>query len=225
MELDGFVDERPNPAGIRAWKPEPYAGTTVHADSLNNDRHSNYKAEQEGLLRFRFVLRPHGAEPPGAITAFSRDLEQPLVVRPGGGLLRLALRRSPRTTAPASRSSACGAAGSDRRSSARALECRHAPKPARQAEEAAGAASAVGGRDRSRRRVRRVRPATPPSARGGGRSGNGRSWSMSQYARVRDFMTKDPVTLLEDDLLRQAVEIVMVRRTGTPRCWTRTAAS
>ena len=35
---------------------------------------------------------------------------------------------------------------------------------------------------------------------------------MAQLARVRDFMTKDPVTLREDDLLRQAVEIVMVRR-------------
>ena len=35
---------------------------------------------------------------------------------------------------------------------------------------------------------------------------------MTQHARVRDFMTKDPVTLRDDDLLRQAVEIVMVRR-------------
>lgn len=35
---------------------------------------------------------------------------------------------------------------------------------------------------------------------------------MAQPVRVRDFMTKDPVTLREDDLLRQAVEVVMVRR-------------
>jgi acetoin utilization protein AcuB len=35
---------------------------------------------------------------------------------------------------------------------------------------------------------------------------------MTEAARVRDFMTKDPLTLREDDLLRQAVEIVMVRR-------------
>jgi acetoin utilization protein AcuB len=35
---------------------------------------------------------------------------------------------------------------------------------------------------------------------------------MAHPARVRDFMTKDPVTLGEDDLLRQAVEVVMVRR-------------
>jgi len=35
---------------------------------------------------------------------------------------------------------------------------------------------------------------------------------MAHPVRVRDFMTRDPVTLREDDLLRQAVEIVMVRR-------------
>ena len=35
---------------------------------------------------------------------------------------------------------------------------------------------------------------------------------MAHHVRVRDFMTKDPLTLREDDLLRQAVEVVMVRR-------------
>jgi CBS domain-containing protein len=35
---------------------------------------------------------------------------------------------------------------------------------------------------------------------------------MAEHARVRDYMTKEPLTLCEDDLLRQAVEIVMVRR-------------
>jgi acetoin utilization protein AcuB len=35
---------------------------------------------------------------------------------------------------------------------------------------------------------------------------------MAHHVRVRDFMTKDPLTLGEDDLLRQAVEVVMVRR-------------
>jgi acetoin utilization protein AcuB len=35
---------------------------------------------------------------------------------------------------------------------------------------------------------------------------------MAHHVRVRDFMTKDPVTLRQDDLLRQAVEVVMIRR-------------
>ena len=35
---------------------------------------------------------------------------------------------------------------------------------------------------------------------------------MPELARVRDYMTRDPLTLRDDDLLRQAVEVVMVRR-------------
>lgn len=35
---------------------------------------------------------------------------------------------------------------------------------------------------------------------------------MAEHARVRDYMTKDPVTLRDGDVLRQAVDIVMVRR-------------
>ena len=85
VELGTIVDERPNPAGIRHWKQEAYAGTTVHAYLLNNYWHTNYKADQQGLLRFRFVLRPHGVERPLAVMDLSRDLEQPLVVLPARG--------------------------------------------------------------------------------------------------------------------------------------------
>jgi hypothetical protein len=84
VELGRLVDERPSPAGIRRWRPEPYAGTTVHAYLLDNYWHTNYKADQQGELRFRFVLRPHGTEPPATLTALSRDLEQPLLVAPAG---------------------------------------------------------------------------------------------------------------------------------------------
>jgi len=35
---------------------------------------------------------------------------------------------------------------------------------------------------------------------------------VTRHMRVRDFMTRDPVTLQDDDLLRQAVDIVIVRR-------------
>ncbi len=82
IELGRLVDERPNVAGIRRWSTEPAGGTTVHAYLFNNYWHTNYKAEQAGPLRFRFVLRPHGPEAAGALTAFSRELEQPLLVLP-----------------------------------------------------------------------------------------------------------------------------------------------
>jgi CBS domain-containing protein len=35
---------------------------------------------------------------------------------------------------------------------------------------------------------------------------------MALSVRVRDFMTRNPLTLRQDDLLREAVEVVMVRR-------------
>jgi alpha-mannosidase len=82
VELGSLVDERPNPAGIRHWRQEPYTGTTVHAYLLDNYWHTNYKAEQAGLLLFRFVLRPHGVLPPLAVMDLSDELEQPLVVLP-----------------------------------------------------------------------------------------------------------------------------------------------
>ncbi len=35
---------------------------------------------------------------------------------------------------------------------------------------------------------------------------------MTQARRVRDYMTRDPITVHEEDLLREAVETVMIRR-------------
>jgi alpha-mannosidase len=84
VELGALVDERPNPAGVRSWKTEPAAGTRLHAYLLNNYWHTNYKADQPGPLRFRFVLRPHGPEPSAALSAFSRELQQPLLVSATG---------------------------------------------------------------------------------------------------------------------------------------------
>jgi alpha-mannosidase len=84
VELGSIVDERPNEAGIRRWRTAVETGTTVHAYLLDNYWHTNYKADQEGPLRFRFVLRPHGAEADAATSAFSREVEQPPIVVPAG---------------------------------------------------------------------------------------------------------------------------------------------
>jgi hypothetical protein len=84
VELGSIVDERPSAAGIRRWRTEIETGTTVHAYLLNNYWHTNYRAEQEGLLRFRFVLRPHGPESDAATSAFGREVGQPLLVVAAG---------------------------------------------------------------------------------------------------------------------------------------------
>jgi hypothetical protein len=84
VELGAIVDERPNEAGIRRWRSAVETGTTVHAYLLNNYWHTNYKADQEGPLRFRFVLRPHGPETDATTSAFSREVEQPPLVVAAG---------------------------------------------------------------------------------------------------------------------------------------------
>ena len=54
-------------------------GSTLYAYLLNNYWHTNYKADQSGLLGFRFVLRPHGAFDATELRRFSADTEQPLL--------------------------------------------------------------------------------------------------------------------------------------------------
>ena len=80
MELGAITDERQDPkARVRAWRAETAAGSTVYAYLLNNYWHTNYKADQEGVLVFRFALRPHGAFDEVALRRFGAEQEQPLL--------------------------------------------------------------------------------------------------------------------------------------------------
>ena len=82
IELGAMTDERQNAARLRSWPEHVVPGTTLYAYLLNNYWHTNYKADQEGLLRFRFALQPHGAFDPGALRRFSDEQDQPLLVVP-----------------------------------------------------------------------------------------------------------------------------------------------
>jgi hypothetical protein len=83
VELGAITDERQGPAGVRAWRTATSPGATVYAYLLNNYWHTNYKADQEGLLRFRFVLASHGAFDAVALRRFGASHEQPLLVTTG----------------------------------------------------------------------------------------------------------------------------------------------
>jgi hypothetical protein len=80
MEMGAITDERQDPkARVRTWRTETAAGSTVYAYLLNNYWHTNYKADQERLLVFRFALRPHGVFDEVALRRFGAEQEQPLL--------------------------------------------------------------------------------------------------------------------------------------------------
>ena len=84
VELGTMVDERPNAAGIRHWKQEPYAGTDrarVPPQQLLAHELQGRPAGPAALpLRAPAARRRAGR----AVMDLSRDLEQPLVVLPEG---------------------------------------------------------------------------------------------------------------------------------------------
>jgi hypothetical protein len=82
IELGAITDERQVADGTRAWREHVAPGTHVFAYLLNNYWHTNYKADQEGLLTFRFSLAPHGPFDAVALRRFGADREQPLLVVP-----------------------------------------------------------------------------------------------------------------------------------------------
>jgi hypothetical protein len=80
MELGSITDERREGSLPRAWRKQADAGGTVLAYLFNNYWHTNYKADQEGRLRFRFALRPHEAFDPAALRRLGAAVDNPLVV-------------------------------------------------------------------------------------------------------------------------------------------------
>jgi hypothetical protein len=84
MELGAITDERQTGARVRTWPERVVPGTTVYAYLLNNHWHTNYKADQEGPLRFRFAVQPHGAFDVLALRRFSDEQDHPLLTAASG---------------------------------------------------------------------------------------------------------------------------------------------
>jgi hypothetical protein len=79
VELGAITDERQNDRGTRSWRERVAPGSTLYAYLLNNYWHTNYKADQQGPLRFRFVVRPHGAFDAEALRRLSDEQDYPLL--------------------------------------------------------------------------------------------------------------------------------------------------
>src|SRR3984893_8424106 len=59
---------------------------------INNHWGTNYRAYQDGLIEFRYALRPHGGYDPAAASRFAIGQSQPLVVSAQGQRSRTALK-------------------------------------------------------------------------------------------------------------------------------------
>jgi alpha-mannosidase len=59
---------------------------------INNHWGTNYRAYQDGLIEFRYALRPHGGYDPAAASRFAIGQSQPLVVSGPGQRSRTALK-------------------------------------------------------------------------------------------------------------------------------------
>jgi hypothetical protein len=82
LELGAVTDEKLVNGAVRAWPERVVPGTTLYAYLLNNYWHTNYKADQQGLITARFALRPHGAFDAAALWRLSGEHDQPLLVFP-----------------------------------------------------------------------------------------------------------------------------------------------
>ena len=59
MEIGTATDETPGPRGVRLWKTSAPASQRLYSYALNNYWHTNYKADQDGPIAFRYAVEPH----------------------------------------------------------------------------------------------------------------------------------------------------------------------
>ena len=78
--LPGHVDQT-DPRWIQHTK----SSAILYSWVMNNHWHTNYKADQEGLVRFRYAIAPHGAFTPDQAARFGQGFSRPLVMMPASG--------------------------------------------------------------------------------------------------------------------------------------------
>jgi hypothetical protein len=67
------------------WRKEIEPTQKIYSWVMNNHWGTNYRAYQDGLVTFRYALRPHAAYDPAEASRFATALSQPLVVAPATG--------------------------------------------------------------------------------------------------------------------------------------------
>ncbi|WP_281225282.1 glycoside hydrolase [Flavobacterium aquiphilum] len=80
VEPSNMIDERKVVEGNhKEWKKTGQPTATWFSYVMNNYWHTNYKADQEGIVSFRYALRPHAAVNAEDIEKAAADFTQPLI--------------------------------------------------------------------------------------------------------------------------------------------------
>jgi len=82
IEVGAITVDVPHPVGGGGWIEHVEPSTTFYSYVMNNYWETNYKASQEGTVRFDYCLRPHGRFDSAAATRFGIEQSQPLIVVP-----------------------------------------------------------------------------------------------------------------------------------------------
>ncbi len=92
IELGGLwgnlIGSQTNP---EAWLEKLTPTQTIYSWVMNNHWHTNYRADQEGEVTFRYSLRAHDAYDSAAATRFGVEASSPLIVAPAAPGKRLSL--------------------------------------------------------------------------------------------------------------------------------------
>ena len=78
--------KQPNP---NAYMKHIAPAATLYSWVMNNHWHTNYRADQEGWVTFRYAIHPHGIYDAGAAARCGIENTQPLIVAPAVGRGRL----------------------------------------------------------------------------------------------------------------------------------------
>lgn len=94
MEIGGLTANLLGSVPFNLWMTNALDSQTIYSWAQNNHWHTNYKVDQPGVTRFRFIIRPHrGGYAPAEAARFGMETTRPLVVAPAapGGQPRNAL--------------------------------------------------------------------------------------------------------------------------------------
>jgi len=82
VEIGQMTNEAPDNEGRRVWRQSVAPAQNIYSYVMNNYWHTNYKADQEGIVSFRYSIVPHNQYDDGRAEEIGIEASQPLLVVP-----------------------------------------------------------------------------------------------------------------------------------------------